>query len=72
MEEENISPNQLTCEEDLFFNDFLFPTILKFAIKTGTVGSFKASGWAYSPLYSQPISSEGSQALNSIDNLCCL
>lgn len=44
MEEENISPNQLTCEEDLFFNDFLFPTILKFAIKTGTVGSFKASG----------------------------
>lgn len=71
MEEENISPSQLTCDkwqEDLFFNSFfLFPTILKFAINTGSVGSFKASGWAYSPLYSQPVSSEGSQALNSID-----
>lgn len=68
MEEENISPNQLTCDkrqEDLFFNG-LFPTISKFAINTGSVGSFKASGCAYSPLHSQPISSEG-QALNSID-----
>ena len=69
MEEENISPNQLTCDkrqEDLFFNAFLFPTISKFAINTGSMGSFKASGCTYSPLHSQPISSEG-QALNSID-----
>ena len=44
MGEENISPNQLTCEEDLFFNGFLFPIILKFVIKTGIVDSFKTSG----------------------------